>query len=326
MKFKLLLISILLLFTYSGIHAQFTIGSGEKPRDGSLLDLKQNNNTLHNPNANGGIGLPRVALVSPSILTVASNAEKNDHVGLTVYNITNNNDIKEGIYYWNGDKWMLSVSVDDYGASGQLLKSNGNGTYRWSSFVMPEFSYHKPTQVEAFNSAKIPAPRPTYSYTALTNGVYGTYPGGIKPVANTFKYFDYVDKLYIQTDSSKDKYLLFGLSSSIKTPTYDNYTPKTGFWQLVQVDVFINDNILQSNQKLYSTPSQGDLTISVDIFSIIPLTGLGKGEYDLKVRISNVENTFKNNVGSLQGNFLSNTADFYQITIKDVHFVLYEKD
>ncbi|MDR3059319.1 MAG: hypothetical protein LBU84_14430 [Prevotella sp.] len=97
--------------------------------------------------------------------------------------------MKEGIYYWNGEKWMLSVSVNNYGADGQLLKSNGNGTFGWSNFVMPEFSYHKPTQIESFDANKIPKPRPLYSYYALTNGGPGTYSGSVKPVANTFRFY-----------------------------------------------------------------------------------------------------------------------------------------
>ncbi len=327
MKFKLLLSGVIFLFTLTNIRAQVTIGSGEEPRKGSILDLKINGNNKHEFNANGGLGLPRVALVSPTTLTVGNDeSKKTDHVGLTVYNITNNDVMKEGIYYWNGDKWMLSVSVNNYGADGQLLKSNGNGTFGWSNFVMPEFSYHKPTQIESFDANKIPKPRPLYSYYALTNGGSGTYSGSVKPVANTFKYYDYIDKLDIKTDSSKDKYLLFGVSSSIRMTSKDNYTPLTGFWQVIQVDIFIDNTIVQSNQKLYSTASQGDLTIYFDMFSIIPLTGFDNGEYDLKVRISNAENTFKNNEGEKQGNFQPSNTDFYVITLKDVHFILYEKD
>lgn len=327
MKFKLLLSGVIFLFTLTNIRAQVTIGSGEEPRKGSILDLKINGNNKHEFNANGGLGLPRVALVSPTTLTVGNDeSKKTDHVGLTVYNITNNDVMKEGIYYWNGEKWMLSVSVNNYGIKDQLLTSNGDGTYDWSTIVIPQFSYHKPTQIESFDANKIPKPKPLYSYYALTNGGPGTYSGSVKPVANTFKHYDYIDKLYIQTDSSKDKYLLIGVSSTIKTTSKDNYTPKTGYWQIIQVDVFIDNTIVQSNQRLYSTASQGDLSIFFDMFSIIPLTGFRKGDYDLKVRISNMENTFQNNEGSSQGNFEINNADFYVITLKDVHFILYEKD
>lgn len=315
--------SFLLMLLSPCVSAQVTIGSDVEPRKSVLLDIKQKDTTGYAPNAEGGLGLPRVQLISPTTLTIDNETEKGNYVGTTVYNIGNAN-IPEGMYSWDGNKWMLSVSVNNYGTEGQLLKSNGNGTFGWSTFVLPEFSYHKPTQISVFDSNKATAL--WYSYSSLTNGGAGNN-NGVKPGPNTFdNSFVYTENLNIQTDDTKDKYILLGIASVIGMTTRDNYTPYAGFWQIVQVDVFINDILMQSNQRLYATAAKSDRKIFVDMFSIVPVTGLGKGTYPLKIKISNVENTFPNNANGQQGGFNTNEQKFYEVILTDINFVLYEDD
>lgn len=317
------ILSGLFIFFQTNIGAQVTIGAGIKPREGSLLDIKQDNTTGNNPNADGGIGLPRVQLLSFTELIVDVEPNKSNYVGLTVYNIGNEN-IPEGIYFWDGEKWVLSVSVDNVGKDGQLLKSNGNGTFGWSTFILPEYTYHKPTQISVFDDAKaIPQ---QYSYTALTGGGNGIY-GGVKPRAGTFdNSFLYSENLNIKTEASKEKYILLGVSGLIEMATIQNYTPYKGFWQIIQIDVLVDGIHVQSNQRLYSTAAQGDKKIYVDMFSIVPLDQFGKGVHEMKIKISNVENTFPNNLGSNDGNFSSSNTKFYMITLQDINLVLYEND
>lgn len=87
-------------------YAQVTIGSNVKAKAGSLLDLKETDGI--NQNAKGGLLLPRVKLQTLNTLAPQGGAytEKDIHIGLMVYNMTNNNnDICEGPYVWEGDKW-----------------------------------------------------------------------------------------------------------------------------------------------------------------------------------------------------------------------------
>ena len=67
---------IILLLPIAIANVQVTIGLGNEPREGLLLDLKQYNNSGQQPNANAGLGLPRVALTSASVFTVDDNTKK----------------------------------------------------------------------------------------------------------------------------------------------------------------------------------------------------------------------------------------------------------
>lgn len=314
---------LLFIFSISQGYAQVTVGSAVEPRKGALLDIKQENTTENEPNAAGGIGLPRVALVSPVILTIDEDIRKSNYVGITVYNITDNDDIKEGIYSWDGTRWKLCISVDDYGMEGQLLNSNGNGTFDWSNFVFPEYSFHKPTQISVFDSKK--ATDKSYSYTALTGGGDGTW--GKKPKSDTFDdCFIYTETLDIQTAALKEKYLLLGIACVVEVATLGGFTPDKGFWQIMQIDVYIDDEIVQSNQRLYPTAAKSDKSIYIDMFSIVPLDRFDKGSRTLKIKLSNIENTFPDNVCSEIGCFSETTGKFYMITMTDLNLVLYEND
>lgn len=104
-------ISLLLLVTLSigKTQAQVTIGSGEKPNQGTLLDLKQYEGKV---SSSKGLGLPRVELTSKKNLYPMFEAgyDKTDidpaHIGLVVY-ATKFFDINNcpGTYVWNGIEW-----------------------------------------------------------------------------------------------------------------------------------------------------------------------------------------------------------------------------
>ncbi|WP_280645234.1 MULTISPECIES: hypothetical protein [unclassified Dysgonomonas] len=97
----------------SPLFAQVTIGSNAKPKQGALLDLKEDNEL--NRNTDKGILLPRVNLedkeeLYPMFETNASdytNYEKKIHTGLIVYNLTDDTDadLCPGPYVWNGQVW-----------------------------------------------------------------------------------------------------------------------------------------------------------------------------------------------------------------------------
>jgi len=104
----------------SGISAQVTIGSGNKPEDGALLDLKEREASVTNNSSvtdddnitstTGGLLLPRVKLqnktsLAPIITGTPDKSVRLKHAGLTVYNLSTTADFDAGIYVWDGDKW-----------------------------------------------------------------------------------------------------------------------------------------------------------------------------------------------------------------------------
>ena len=97
------LLSIMLIMCsfFIKLSAQVTIGSDQVPAKAALLDLKSQPADANNVTSKtGGLGLPRVQLKSKSTLepfipnddNFQSNVDKikDLHIGLTVYNLTNN--------------------------------------------------------------------------------------------------------------------------------------------------------------------------------------------------------------------------------------------
>ena len=115
-------------------HAQVTIGSGNPPITGSLLDLKEYDLTDpssdNGTTATKGFNLPRVRLVDRYKLLpmfdnmkdantyqkngvdYAKSDEDSKHIGLMVYNLTEDpsNSLTEGLYFWNGLKWVIPTT------------------------------------------------------------------------------------------------------------------------------------------------------------------------------------------------------------------------
>ncbi|WP_163356976.1 hypothetical protein [Dysgonomonas sp. 25] len=92
-------------------YAQVTIGSGDTPLPGAILDLKESGTTTK------GLGLPRVALSAVDKLKmgtapeITNATEKQDHIGLVVYNIQQTGDLCKGMHVWTGDKWEALVPL-----------------------------------------------------------------------------------------------------------------------------------------------------------------------------------------------------------------------
>jgi hypothetical protein len=112
----------ILAFVFSAwvnTKAQVTIGLNETPIKGGLLELKDRIADADNvTSVSGGMVLPRVRLLSETTLEPfiapadpewnPSNQQQTqlDHIGLTVYNLTNNANFHAGIYFWSGAKWL----------------------------------------------------------------------------------------------------------------------------------------------------------------------------------------------------------------------------
>ena len=115
MCYKKTLFLALFGFMSFNIFSQVTIGSALAPKQGAILDLKENEANDGGETSTKGLGLPRVSLVAidklePCAETNVDNASA--HTGLVVYNITNNSNsaatLQEGVYFWDGSLWQKS--------------------------------------------------------------------------------------------------------------------------------------------------------------------------------------------------------------------------
>lgn len=159
--FGLLIFSMISVFQ---IQAQVTIGSNLAPRKGALLDVKgdiaSDPVNLTDTTAQRGILLPRVQLVDKtSLLPMLTGAaatdplEKRKHVGLTVYNLTQNQYFIQGLYTWSGDAWLLqgnnySPLLQGDKTSNSFIVNSSNGLdipiYKaydfWENYSSPPFA------------------------------------------------------------------------------------------------------------------------------------------------------------------------------------------
>lgn len=332
MKNSFFMISLTLAFIVlmPSVDAQVTVGSGIEPRKGLLLDLKENANAGKESNSNKGLALPRVALSSPDTLTIDDDAAKNDYIGTVVYNTTTNDKIMEGVYCWNGKLWEASVNVENFGTKGQILQSNGDNTNQWISYSPAMFRFSKPTQIKKFDIAKMDSF--AYSYDDITQSQYQDQLKTYAPKPGIFKY-NYKDILDVKSENTKDKFLLLGVIAYIYKNTLQRGVAKNAIWEIDQIDVTIDDAVIKSFKRTISTPFYGSTVNTIDIFSIIQLPALDKGEHELKIKVSNVKNTFPSNGTTdnsennyTKGFFYIYDTGFLQCKITDVNFVLYENE
>lgn len=113
LKLNVKIVLILVFLGVSSLSAQITIGSGEKPNAGALLDLKEYPADGNNTTSTKGMMLPRVALkkVTGNIaatLGLTETFSNEEHAGLVVYNIADSKCaiLPSGVYVWNGQSWL----------------------------------------------------------------------------------------------------------------------------------------------------------------------------------------------------------------------------
>lgn len=220
-----LFFSLFILLTTSGLtlHSQVTIGMGEKPADGALLQLKQTGGT--GTNASKGLGMPRVRLtdpknlypmfaVDPSLEVQTPNDQYNTtekkseqdalHIGLLVYNTNKCSDPRGnslGLNVWDGAQW---VSINQrtgstvQGISGRVYRTAKFGDMEWMVENLEETQYDTqsasagqtlPTGRQGLNTPERTIKYKVYYYpTNVADPNYGQYqdplpPAGTSPTA-----------------------------------------------------------------------------------------------------------------------------------------------
>lgn len=112
--FKILILFLIIFYPYLTTNAQITIGAGEKPVSGALLQLKNIADVSDGgANATKGLIMPRVKLTNRHNLKDIVSDDGVDHsayVGMAVYNVNRienneNNRVCPGIHVWDGENW-----------------------------------------------------------------------------------------------------------------------------------------------------------------------------------------------------------------------------
>jgi len=147
MKTRFFSFYIIVLLLFSLVfpnYAQVTIGVGEKPEDGALLDAKERTVLYPNPgdvtslnNSTRGILFPRVMLEARDKLEPLyqspSDAQKLLVTGMVVYNVSPTAQyLSEGLFVWNGYEWIPLAYHSAGNAEYTILNCNINvaGTYQ----------------------------------------------------------------------------------------------------------------------------------------------------------------------------------------------------
>lgn len=192
------------------IYGQVTLGSGEKPERGAVLEAKEWTETTPDisditslENSRKGILFPKVMLHAYDLLTplygdpdTATANEKLLATGMMVYNVNPNaTGLNIGLYYWNGEEWNSMGSSNEGMADFEPKDCESIevlGTYIVGQPLNPTTNYislnvnvTKPGSYSMFISTN-----PDNGYYFSTSGVFqkaGTYiinlPGAGSPIS-----------------------------------------------------------------------------------------------------------------------------------------------
>jgi len=335
MKTKSLLLTLGIVFVVP-VYSQVTIGSDLPTRKGSLLEIKEDNSK--GTNSSKGFGLPRVELTSLSDLPANYKSPKGEYKGLTLYHIGTPT-IKAGPYYWDGEKWKHLVTVQQYGKNGQTLISRGDGTYDWYTFTIPTYTVNYPTQItsmEKEDTTSFVYPMNKVMANVVQQGGAGDWFASYGPETGLYNNdFVFRHPLTMKSESSNMRYLLLGLTVKTNKRTYLNKDVVSGYWEKIKIDILLDGNgknnyPIKEYERGYSTAAGGRPDMYVDLFSVIPLENITKGDYTLKVRVGVMESIFlRNTVRSpgpwVAGQFMEGDPNFCTISIVDINFILYEE-
>ncbi|MDR1809517.1 MAG: hypothetical protein LBR34_03820 [Prevotella sp.] len=126
MKKSVLLFVFVSLYSAT-LFSQVTIGSDLSPNKGALLDIKETSGLV---TSTKGFNLPRVSLQSTtSLLPCAADdgTSHQDHIGLTVYNVSASGGLMPGYYFWNGTGWVKVITeIPNTKTSLNMLSLTGN--------------------------------------------------------------------------------------------------------------------------------------------------------------------------------------------------------
>lgn len=177
----IMVVSILLFMIFSSpLKAQVTIGSGNPPSKGVLLDLKEIDDApaqSGGTTTNKGLLLPRVKLLNINNLNdipEADIATPKRYTGLFVYNIDSVN-VQKGINVWDGTKWVSAQSQPQPQLRSFLNVKGGEGTIVADIFIGLTNWWKIPFGSEVFDENNEYNNVSTYEFIPQQSGIYSIY-------------------------------------------------------------------------------------------------------------------------------------------------------
>lgn len=208
---------ILLIISSSPLKAQVTIGSGNPPAKGVLLDLKEIDDAPAQGGgvtANKGLLLPRVKLLNINNLNDIPEADITTlkrYTGLFVYNIDSIN-VQKGLNVWDGTKWVspqaqlqspLKSFINVKGGGGTIVANISiSGLLNWIKIPFGVKELDENSEYDNISTYEfVPKQAGIYSiyaqykiFGAVSAGEYGV--GIIKRNANTNTYTLLAEETY----------------------------------------------------------------------------------------------------------------------------------
>ncbi|MFT4222752.1 hypothetical protein [Dysgonomonas sp.] len=147
-KIKLTIILTLFCALCTAAYGQVTVGSGNKPVNGALLDIKENDDAAGGATAKKGLLMPRVNLSKKDqlypmyedngsggykigVANYIKADEDKKHIGLLVYNLAAVDDLEAGVHSWDGSRWVAVKSgsgpAGTYNFVDPIIYDSGSG-------------------------------------------------------------------------------------------------------------------------------------------------------------------------------------------------------
>jgi hypothetical protein len=100
----------LVMISAASVNAQVRIGGLSDPDPSAILDLNPDEVGGEEQDATGGLMLPRVHLDAINSSPFDANVTKK---GLMIYHKGTENELSEGIYYYNGNRWVMVLTDEN---------------------------------------------------------------------------------------------------------------------------------------------------------------------------------------------------------------------
>lgn len=307
----------------SSAFSQVTIGSGIKPRKGTLLDLKQNANSGDLANSTKALGLPKIALEELDELQIAKDVFGLDYEGIIVSNKTVNTDFGLGIYAWDGIDWNELVSSKSKGKNRQVLTLFADNKSDWADIPIQTYNYYKPTTSSYYVKEK--SEPKTYNYADIVkNPVSGSNTYEAKPAAGLFDN-KYIYSTTFSTDNTnREKLVEVAFSIQISLATVGGVLfLNQSVWHQYQFWIIIDGQKRHSLIQSYNSIYHPVLSNNQYHKFLLPKE-FAVGEHTLNIQIELLSSCIKRNVGSAPGSFDPNETDFLKAEILNCNMLMYE--
>lgn len=336
---KQLLLFFTSLFVTISLSAQVTIGALQEPQSGYLLDLKERNGSVSEPDTYNGLGLPKVNLIDLTTLVIDIQDNKSDYVGVMVFNMSRVMDtdknpaelvMEKGVYIWDGTQWCRLIHAMKRGVEGQVLGSLGDGKSTWRDYFIDAF--YKPTFYLGYDANNNLGKKLEFTYgqmTAAKGSLVGSTRTDVKqPATGTFDQAEiYATDFYTKRNTEKIVDLTF--SVKYKLNTIRNMFMSKNVWVEFEYFIYINKEINYGSGASFKHRldfSNLGVTETTLNYALRPPVELPIGKNSLSILVKVRNNTLSQNAGTGSGQFYTGTSPkVFSMEITDMGMVLYEK-